>query len=517
MKCSKCDQELDAAAKFCPKCGNSLESELGVKQDPVDKNIEDEQDEELEESIEEEDPEVEESAEAEEQEESEETEELEDSEEPEDSEDTEEAEDSEEVEETEEPEQTEEAEETEEIEDSEDAEETEEIKESEEPEELEEPEETEELEEIEEAEESDESEDQVDLDESEGTKEVEETEENEEIEEPEEPEEPRDSEETEETEEKESEESEEQTDSEESVEDEAEADESESVEIVVTETMHCPECDEDFDVAAKFCPKCGSTLELKQIEPAQARSKPWIKRVIIAGAVIVALALVVLLMMSVPAAAESNPLADVEVGVVVNLGQVTFNDSAGNQFSEDVGWQVLAIEEGQALVISEKILDLRPYNSKEEELSAWENSEIRGWLNGDFFNGLPDFVRDNAQKTRIENTANPEFGSSGGGTTEDIVFLLSIEEALSYFQTDEERQVTIDVDDPSFARVIDAYSEESSEVESFVQKYNTWPWWVRSSGVYSGTAFVVDFDGVVYMRFSTFEAGIRPALWISTE
>jgi len=51
-------------------------------------------------------------------------------------------------------------------------------------------------------------------------------------------------------------------------------------------------------------------------------------------------------------------------------------------------WRVLDIQNGQALLLSELILEKRPYH-KEQVNITWENCTMRNYLNNKFYNKLP--------------------------------------------------------------------------------------------------------------------------------
>lgn len=183
---------------------------------------------------------------------------------------------------------------------------------------------------------------------------------------------------------------------------------------------------------------------------------------------------------------ESIDLSALKVGDVVNFGNVTFASYLGNDFKKDVPWLVLDIKDGSALIISENIIEFRPYwegyaelsrqwndeymanldsFSSFEELDAyiatlpyekeygpiaatWENSTIRTWLNGPFYDGLPDDLKSRILLTNVANEENPVYidaYSTPGNATDDKVFLLSTREASTLFSSDDDRIANIDI------------------------------------------------------------------------
>lgn len=113
--------------------------------------------------------------------------------------------------------------------------------------------------------------------------------------------------------------------------------------------------------------------------------------------------------------------------------------SIGRWGGEDLVWRILDVSGGQCFALSEKIIDCRPFHSENQNLS-WAESDIRAWLNGEFLQGAF-----NAEERRYLNCAtlqNPDddvHGTSGGGETEDTVFLMSAEEVERLLPTKRER------------------------------------------------------------------------------
>ncbi|MDR1800653.1 MAG: DUF6273 domain-containing protein, partial [Lachnospiraceae bacterium] len=94
-------------------------------------------------------------------------------------------------------------------------------------------------------------------------------------------------------------------------------------------------------------------------------------------------------------------------------------------------------------------------------------------------------------ETTLLNSDNPEYGTAGGNSTADKIFLLSLDEVSKYYKSDEER----------------------------VAYYNgSISWWLlRSPGYYSYFSSEVYFDGSVgiFGRDVLCVHRIRPALWLN--
>ena len=178
----------------------------------------------------------------------------------------------------------------------------------------------------------------------------------------------------------------------------------------------------------------------------------------------------------------------------------------------NIDWRVLDIQNNKALLISEKILEKRPYNVEYEDIT-WEKCNLREYLNGEFYNKLGT-AKSAISETRNSNPNNPWYETLGGNATTDKVFLLSLDEVCRYFgdSTTELRNVRKD----------DWYFSDKNNPNRIAKDGNQnacW-WWLRSLGYNSFTAAVVDDDGFVYVRgFIVFNdsGGVRPALWLNLD
>ena len=109
-------------------------------------------------------------------------------------------------------------------------------------------------------------------------------------------------------------------------------------------------------------------------------------------------------------------------GTVVRFGRYKWHP---NGKPEPIEWLVLKLEDGKMLLISKYVLDYRVFDRK---LQSYENSEIRTWLNGDFFSE----AFSNEERKRIIPRMQPE-----SALKEDKVFLLNSQEALKILNKEE--------------------------------------------------------------------------------
>ena len=91
----------------------------------------------------------------------------------------------------------------------------------------------------------------------------------------------------------------------------------------------------------------------------------------------------------------------------------------------DYSWQVLDVQNGMALVLSERVIERRRYNESFIGVT-WETSTVRQYLNGEFYDKFSAEEKSRIAETRIPNNNNPWFGTRGGNVTNDKIFLLSL-------------------------------------------------------------------------------------------
>ena len=224
---------------------------------------------------------------------------------------------------------------------------------------------------------------------------------------------------------------------------------------------------------------------------------------------------------------ERAGIANANIGEYVTFGHYEQDNNTANG-AEPIEWQVLAKEEGQTLLISRYALDCKPYNEERADVT-WEICTIRSWLNNSFYNTAfdaseqerivevtnsnPDsYVFYNSDyaielyvnQWGISETSVRSLGASGGNATSDKVFLLSYEEALSYFNSDEERKCS----PTAYAIAQDAFSADGTSTG------RCW-WWLRSPGIGQNRAMCVNHDGALDYFVDDVDESVRPALWIA--
>jgi RNA polymerase subunit RPABC4/transcription elongation factor Spt4 len=95
-------------------------------------------------------------------------------------------------------------------------------------------------------------------------------------------------------------------------------------------------------------------------------------------------------------------------------------------------WRVLDIQSNRTLLLTDDIIEKRPYNMKWKGVT-WEDCTLRHYLNNEFYNRFSGQEQAMILETKNTNANNPWYGTNGGGDTTDKIFMLSIEEVVRYF------------------------------------------------------------------------------------
>lgn len=193
-----------------------------------------------------------------------------------------------------------------------------------------------------------------------------------------------------------------------------------------------------------------------------------------------------------------------QVGDIITFGSYEQDNKTANG-KEAIEWKVLEKDQnGKMLLISRYALDCRRYHSKNEKVT-WETSDIRSWLNNDFYGtAFTKSERAKITSTTLENRDNADYNTDGGNDTKDKVFLLSIDEAKAYLPSTVERVC-----------IATKYAEsQGSQLESLTRSCR---WWLRSPGSTLYTASFVKVDGFILQLgtpVSVEKRSVRPAVWV---
>ena len=209
-----------------------------------------------------------------------------------------------------------------------------------------------------------------------------------------------------------------------------------------------------------------------------------------------------------------------KVGDSVIIGSYDLNNNPEDG-NESLKWNVLAVENGKALIISDICIDARTYN-EERECVTWETSDIRLWLNETFYTSSFD----ESEKwyillSDIENRDSSAHYIDGGVDTQDNVFLLSFDEVDMYFETGEARIAKASATAvANGGQCFDSRTKsEAKEAPQLAEDYMALTWWLRTPGNTNEKAATVHYFGDPNpsgSRADLATKGVRPAMWVRT-
>lgn len=212
----------------------------------------------------------------------------------------------------------------------------------------------------------------------------------------------------------------------------------------------------------------------------------------------------------------------------MNIGdRITVGVWAG----EPIVWKAIEQQKGRFLLLSEKVLEYRPFHpvdtsegmgAKSYYETNWGSCELRSWLNGEFCTAA--FTGEELTRIPAVIVSHPEFYKtlysffSGDVTCEDRIFLLSKAEVERYL-TDENDMA---------ARLTDHALAQARESDVCPLR-NHGAWWLRTTvreGYGASSLYVL--NSVHTIRGQTFvsvrigssgakvwsrDVGVRPAMW----
>ncbi len=152
------------------------------------------------------------------------------------------------------------------------------------------------------------------------------------------------------------------------------------------------------------------------------------------------------------------------------------NNDAYIEFGDE-SWNILAIEDDKALLLSNRSICNLPYNEENTDVT-WQTCTLRKYLNEEYYKTFSDEER--AMIVPIDNTV-----SGDSITIEDKIFLLS--------------------------------SQEAKEYESKFDSEDLNSWWLRSPGKSNNYAACITKYGAISedgFEVTRSGNGVRPALWI---
>lgn len=183
------------------------------------------------------------------------------------------------------------------------------------------------------------------------------------------------------------------------------------------------------------------------------------------------------------------------------IGKEKYHRAKKSYFKyEPIKWRVIKCENGEALLLSDIVLDKQKYNKRLKKVN-WEKSTLRKWLNKKFMNrAFSSSEQEAIRTTKVINEDNYYYKTDGGNDTLDKIYLLSLSE------TDEEKEYGF----------TDSYGM-TIKYSNYADLDDYQYWWLRTPGEKNISAAAVDMFGEAYVGGgeSDMELGIRPVLHLN--
>ena len=183
------------------------------------------------------------------------------------------------------------------------------------------------------------------------------------------------------------------------------------------------------------------------------------------------------------------------------IGKEKYHRAKKSYFKyEPIKWRVIKCENGEALLLSDIVLDKQKYNKRLKKVT-WEKSTLSKWLNKKFMNrAFSSSEQEAIRTTKVINEDNYYYKTDGGNDTLDKIYLLSLSE------TDEEKEYGF----------TDSYGM-TIKYSNYADLDDYQYWWLRTPGEKNISAAAVDMFGEAYVGGgeSDMELGIRPVLHLN--
>lgn len=169
---------------------------------------------------------------------------------------------------------------------------------------------------------------------------------------------------------------------------------------------------------------------------------------------------------------------------------------------EPLEWIILRKTDHAIFVTTKYAIDCKRYDGK--DYTVWENSNIRKWLNGSFYNNAFTEKEQGAIRlTAVSNTQKDgKFETDAGKNTNDKIYLLSYYEVTNYFKNDEERKLQ----PTQYAKEVGAHTPNCY-------------WMTRSPGKNNQELLAVKNNGQPDHSTTVKDEhlGVRPAMWLDLD
>ena len=228
-----------------------------------------------------------------------------------------------------------------------------------------------------------------------------------------------------------------------------------------------------------------------------------------------------------------------KAGDIIKFGKYEQDGNTSNG-KEDIEWIVLKVEKDKVFVVSKYVLDCKHYQNSSVAVT-WETCDLRKWLNNDFYNTAFSDTDKNSivLVTNKNNYYYPSYSTDGGNDTLDKVFLLSLDDAETFFgeynwysddypegynqnlacsptaYAEQQGIIYWDMVDDEY----DYYHEQYGYTSDFYGK-RVCEWWLRSKGTAGDECALAVSGGGRTGAGNNYDMyaesrGVRPAMYIS--
>ena len=233
-------------------------------------------------------------------------------------------------------------------------------------------------------------------------------------------------------------------------------------------------------------------------------------------------------------ALETVTLKDAEIGDIVQMG--TYEQDGDAETEDPICWDVLDKDGDAVLLISHDVIAYQRF-SDSRKCVIWEDSEIRTWLNQEFYaEAFDEEEQASIRETTLENLSTVGFAAhvdpSGNvqvresrPDTKDKIFLLSWKEAEQYYGnrlTDASvlgRRPSRAVLQKRKAIFTDLIIEELPAMYPYSRHLpdgtERLSWMLRSTGMKDYTIFVIGYEGKWDQDYPDSYNGVRPVMWVN--
>ena len=233
-------------------------------------------------------------------------------------------------------------------------------------------------------------------------------------------------------------------------------------------------------------------------------------------------------------ALETVVLKDAKIGDIVQMG--TYEQDGDAETEDPICWDVLDKDGDAVLLISHDVIAYQRF-SDSRKCVIWEDSEIRTWLNQEFYaEAFDEEEQASIRETTLENLSTVGFAAhvdpSGDvqvresrPDTKDKIFLLSWKEAEQYYGnrlTDASvlgRRPSRAVLQKRKAIFTDLIIEELPAMYPYSRHLpdgtERLPWMLRSTGMKDYNILVIGYEGKWDQDYPDSYNGVRPVMWVN--